>query len=82
MKSHNFFECGDTVYKPISINENKLILEKKTRFGINYTDVKIETISRKITKEGYIRLHNKSLYVFDVPGVKFHYDEYTKRRNT
>jgi len=55
--------------------KNELILEETTQYGIYYDEVRTKRFTRKIMKDGTIKLNNKKYNVLNVPGVRIHIQE-------
>ena len=67
-------------YSVTGMKGNKLFFTRRERTGIYFTDYKTTKLSRVINKNGYIKLDNCEVYVFDIEGVEFHYNEYLTKK--
>lgn len=63
--------CDDT-YIVVGYNEKtrKVIIEKSTRYGIYFTDIKVNKISRKLAKDKTIKLANHTLDLSKMVGLE------------
>jgi len=68
-------------YRPETVKANKIIFTRSQQTGICYTDYKMSKISRVINKKGYIKLDGADVYVFDIEGVEFHYNEWINKNS-
>lgn len=67
-------------YSVTGMKDNKLFFTRRERTGIYSTDYKTTKLSRIINKSGYIKLHNYQVYVFDIEGVQFHYNDWLESK--
>ena len=61
----------DTKYEVVDYREKTrtVVLHKTTRYGIYYTDIKVDSITRKLSKDKTIKVANHTLDLSKMNGV-------------
>ena len=71
MKNGYWKHGTDTSYTVINYKESKreVILEKRHKYGIYFTDIKVTNITRKLSKDKTIKVANHTLDLSEVVGI-------------